>query len=103
MEREYQALLDNINQLIDHVNANNKLMDGIRDLLKDILPEEDKAKFKAELDALQEENDELQKDIAMLEELVRKIEMERQEDERSSSPYEPRYDSWDEVFTGGDY
>jgi len=104
MEQTRERLLFEIDQYIDSISENEKRIDTIKKQLEDTnLKESEVDELKSELETLEEENDDNRKDVAMLEEVLHRMDMEEVVDERSCSPYEERYDPLDEVFTGGDY
>lgn len=72
-------------------------MESIVSKLKDEkISEDDKISLKEELEVLNYEYIDISADIAMLQEMLDK-EVYQEEDDKE------KYDSWDEVFTGGDY
>lgn len=71
-------------------------MDLIMERLKDEkTSEDDKLSLKEELDVLNYEYIDISADIAMLQEML-DVEIYQEDGEE-------KFDSWDEVFTGGDY
>ena len=103
MDQNRGRILTEIDNYLAAINENEKRIDTIKMKLKDeSLKDEEKNELLSELEVLEDENSEHSKDIAMLEEVLYKMDVEEQ-DERACSPYEERYDSWEEVFTGGDY
>lgn len=73
----------------------------IQKLKADDISDEDEAALLEEFDNLQYQHIDISADIAMLQEMLDKryYEAEEYEDDDENE----RYDSWDEVFTGGDY
>lgn len=87
------------------IQQNKKLLEEI-DLKMDLImtrlkdentSEDDKLSLKEELDVLNYEYIDVSADIAMLQEML-DIEIYQEDDDDKE-----KYDSWDEVFTGGDY
>jgi len=101
---EYRThLVEDIQSILDSINENEKRIDTIKTILSsDDLKKDEIDKLLAEQACLEDELEDYHKDLGVLEEMLRKFDMHDQDDYRSS-PYEERYDSWDEVFTGGDY
>ena len=97
--------MSNQDRIKSEIAQNKKLLEEI-DLKMDLLmkkikdektSEDDKISLKEELDVLNYEYIDVSADIAMLQEMLDK-ETYQEEDEDKE-----KYDSWDEVFTGGDY
>lgn len=94
-----EKLNQDIGILIVSIEVNEKEIQCLtRELEDDRLSDDAAIDIQTEIDHLQHENNECYKDIAILEELIRKFETELEEDESDE-----KYDGWDEVFTGGDY
>ena len=103
MQSLTESLLNDIQKYLDIISDNETYIDTIKNQLKDdTLDAKVVNELLSEIEAIEYENSEYRKDIAMLEEVLLR-EQNEVEDTRSSSPYGDRYDSWDEVFTGGDY
>ena len=102
---EYRAhLVEDIQYILDSINENEKRIDTIKTILSsDDLKKDEIDKLLAEQACLEDELEDFHKDLGVLEEMLHTFDMNNVEYYRSSSPYEERYDSWDEVFTGGDY
>lgn len=102
---EYRThLVEDISSTLDAINENDKLIDTIKTTLdSQELKKEEIDALLVERQNLEDENEDLRQDLGILEEMLRTFDMNNQEDYRSCSPYEERYDGWDEVFTGGDY
>lgn len=94
---DIQSTLDSINETKNRIDTIKTELDS-KELTKDEID-----KLLTEKVSLEEELEDLQIDLGVLEEMIHTFDMNNVEDNRSSSPYEERYDSWDEVFTGGDY
>jgi hypothetical protein len=63
------------------------------------LTENEAANLISEIETFEQENIEHRQDIAILEEMLRKFDMDDEEEDTQQETY----DGWDEVFTGGDY
>lgn len=102
---EYRnQLVEDITDTLDSINETEKLIDTIKTTLDTTeLKKEEIDKLLSEKECLEYDTGELRKDLGILEEMLHTFDLNNQEDDRASSPYEERYDSWDEVFTGGDY
>jgi len=91
-----ERLVKEIKKYFNAITENNERIEVIKKILEDeTLKESEKPDLLSEIENLEYENSEHHKDIAMLSEIIHKTELEEHEEER--------YDSWDEVFTGGDY
>ena len=98
------SLVEDIDYILDCINENEKRIDTIKTILSsDDLKKDEIEKLLAEQACLEDELEDYHKDLGVLEEMLHTFDMNNVEDDRASSPYEERYDSWDEVFTGGDY
>lgn len=97
-------LVEDIQSTLDSINDTEKRIDTIKtELDSKELTKDEIEKLLSEKTSLEDELGDLRNDLGVLEELLHTFDMNNVEDNRSSSPYEERYDSWDEVFTGGDY
>jgi hypothetical protein len=102
---EYRTqLVEDISSTLDAINENDKRIDTIKTTLdSEELKKEEIDTLLNEKQYLEHDNEDLRQDLGILEEMLHTFDMNNQEDDRSCSPYEERYDGWDEVFTGGDY
>lgn len=97
--------MSNQDRIVSEIEQNKKLLKELDEKMDLILkkikdentPEDDKISLKEELELLNYEYIDVSADIAMLQEMLDK-EVYHDEDEDKE-----KYDSWDEVFTGGDY
>lgn len=97
-------LIEDIQYILDCINENEKRINTIKKTLSsDDLKKDEIDKLLAEQACLEDELEDYRSDLGALEEMLHTFDMNNVSDDRCSSPYEERYDSWDEVFTGGDY
>ena len=95
MEQTLERILAELDKYAEALDENERRTDLIKNKLKnEKLSDDEEKELQSELETLYHEADECLKDIAMLEEVLDKMDLEEREE---------RYDSWDEVFTGGDY
>lgn len=103
MQPLYQEILIDIEKHTAEMNHNEYMINLMKTRIKtESMDESEITCLHEDIEDLCSENHELRQDIAILEESLHKIDLQ-DEDTRSSSPYQERYTSWDEVFTGGDY
>lgn len=98
-----QSVVTEINKCLDAIGENEKLINDIKNKLKDeTLIEDEVNDLHSKIEKLEDENDEHNIDISILQEILDKMILSGEDNQYSDDSGE-RYDSWDEVFTGGDY
>lgn len=96
-----ESILSIINEFKNFIKENKVEIALINYEMKtEDLSKEEIDDLNAEKEFILEDIVEIKKDIAVYEEMLHIIELN---DDRSSSPYDDRYDSREEVFTAGDY
>jgi dynactin complex subunit len=104
-EHSRTNVINTIQELTDRLNISISRLNEICEILKDTstLSDDEGAELSEEKELITDDISEIECDLGMYYEILHILDMRQYEDERSCSPYEERYDSWDEVFTGGDY
>lgn len=93
-------IIQDIELAILSIEANTREIESLTKMLNNnALTENEAATLVSEIETFEQENIEHRQDIAILEEMLRKFDM----DDEEAETQQETYDGWDEVFTGGDY
>ena len=104
-EHSRNDVIKMIQSLTDLLNTKLGRLAEIDNALKDTtkISDDEALELISEKEVVEEDIDEVERDIGVYQEILTIMDMRDITDERSCSPYEEHYDSWEEVFTGGDY